>query len=339
MGGGGAVWDGMAFDPDAGLIYVGTGNAEPWPEGLREQKGKDNLYVCSILAVQIDTGQLRWHYQMVPGDAWDFDSVQQMTLAELPIKGRTRKVIMQANKDGFFYVLDRLTGEFLSAEPYVQVNWAKGIDEKTGRPIINPEAHYGADAITISPGGGGGHNWSPMSFNPRTGLMYIPASTANSWTYASEAVYTPRWDWANGTVRGAKAVLPAPPMIGPAPPEGSGSRGALVAWNPVTQKMAWRMPGGGALGGGTVTTAGNLVFQVLSDGHLLAYSADKGEKLLEVETGLHSGMGPPITFEVDGKQYVAVMGGMGTVRPRPGAAPQTAAAMATPKLVTFALNQ
>jgi quinohemoprotein ethanol dehydrogenase len=275
----------------------------------------------------------------VPGDAWDFDSVQQMTLADLPIKGRTRKVIMQANKDGFFYVLDRLTGEFLSAEPYVQVNWAKGVDEKTGRPIINPEAHYGADAISISPGGGGGHNWSPMSFNPKTGLMYIPASTANSWTYASEAVDTPRWDWANGTVRGAKAVLPAPPMIGPAPPEGSGSRGALVAWNPVTQKMAWRMPGGGALGGGTATTAGNLVFQVISDGHLLAYSADKGEKLLEIETGLHSGMGPPITFEVDGKQYVAVMGVLGSFRPRPGAGPQTAAAMATPKLLTFALGQ
>src|SRR5579863_2306835 len=196
MGGGGAVWDGMAYDPEADLLYVGTGNAEPWPGELRKAKGadvgakgspgKDNLYTASILAVHVQTRELKWHYQMTPGDSWDFDSVQQMILADLNINGRPRKVIMQANKNAFYYVIDRITGEFISAQPFSQVTWAKGIDQKTGRPMVNPEALYGADPITISPGGGGAHNWSPMSFNPNTGLIYIPTSTANSFTYASE---------------------------------------------------------------------------------------------------------------------------------------------------------
>ena len=138
-GGGGAVWDGIAYDPESGLVYAGTGNAEPWAESLRNSAGKEDLYVCSIVAVSVETGELKWHYQMVPGDSWDFDSVQQMILADLNINGKTRKVIMQANKDGFYYVLDRVTGEFISAQPFSKVTWAKGIDQKTGRPIVNPE--------------------------------------------------------------------------------------------------------------------------------------------------------------------------------------------------------
>jgi quinohemoprotein ethanol dehydrogenase len=336
-GGGGAVWDGMAFDPEANLVYVGTGNAEPWPEQLRQSKSKDNLYVCSILAVQVDTGELKWHYQMVPGDSWDFDSVQQLILADLTINGRPRRVIMQANKDAFYYVLDRITGEFISAQPFSQVTWAKGIDPKTGRPMVNPEALYGADPVTISPGGGGAHNWSPMSFNPNTGLTYIPTSTANSFTYAAEAEFNPRQGVTTGTVRPAPApTRPAPPAIGPAPLEGGRGRGALVAWDPVTQEIRWRVPGGGGIGGGTVTTAGNLVFQVINDGRLLAYSADKGEKLLDVQTGLRSGMGPPITYSVDGKQYVAVMGGVGTVTGNAG--PQNVETPNRPKLLTFVLD-
>ena len=248
-----------------------------------------------------------------------------------------RKVIMQANKDGFYYVLDRVTGEFLTADPYTQVNWAKGIDEKTGRPIINPEAHYKSEAITIAPGGGGGHNWAPMAFNPATGLMYIPGSMANSWTYAEAPTYTVNPGWANGTVRGAKSSLLPLPMIGPAPL--ADGKGALIAWNPVTRSIAWRAPGGGPLGGGALTTAGNLVFQVINDGRLLAYSADKGEKLLEINTGLRSGMGPPITFSVGGKQYVAVMGGMGTVPPRLGSEPGTGPSVfPLPKLLTYVVD-
>ena len=194
-GGGGAVWDGFAYDADADLIYVGTGNAEPWAQQLRTKTPKDNLYACSILAVSSSTGELKWHYQVVPGDIWDFDSVQHLILADLTDTvhgGRPRKVIMQANKNGFFYVIDRLTGEFISAGPFSRVTWAKGIDPKTGRPIVNPQALYGLDAIQITPGGGGAHNWSPMSFNPAAGLVYIPTSTLNTFTYQQEPAYNPR---------------------------------------------------------------------------------------------------------------------------------------------------
>ncbi|HEY7188197.1 MAG TPA: PQQ-dependent dehydrogenase, methanol/ethanol family [Vicinamibacterales bacterium] len=337
-GGGGAVWDGAAYDPELGLVYVGTGNAEPWAYQHRSSRGKDNLYVCSILAVDVDTGELKWHYQVVPGDNWDFDSVQHLILADLTINGRPRKVIMQANKDAFFYVIDRVTGQFISAGPFSQVTWAKGIDPKSGRPIVNEEAFYGTDAILISPGGGGAHNWSPMSFSPMTGLVYIPTSTNNSFTYAAEMPFAPRPGASTGTVRPAPTpVKTPPPAIGPPPIEGPGGRGALVAWDPVAQQMRWRNPGGGGIGGGTLATAGNLVFQVLSDGRFLAYSADKGEKLLEIQTGLRSGMGPPITYRIDGRQYLALMGGVGSVTVG-NAGPGNAATPFSPKLLTFALD-
>lgn len=403
MGGGGTVWDGFAYDPEAELVYIGTGNGGPWPEELRQSKGKDNLYVCSILAVHVDNGELKWYYQVVPGDSWDYDSVQQLTLADLTINGRQRKVIMQANKNGFFYVLDRITGEFISAQPFAQVTWAKGIDPKTGRPIVNPEAHYGEETVTLSPGPGGAHNWAPMSFNPNTGLVYIPTSTSSSANFSIEQnfVFKPGQtnlgitrggrgggpgaapgDGRGGTPAGPDAppdaaagtapqppTAPAtppntirPPAIGPAPVEGQ--RGSLVAWDPVNQKERWRVPGGASIGGGTLTTAGNLVFQVIPDGRVLVYSADKGEKLLEIQTGLRGGMGPPITYQMGGKQYVSVMGGTGVVVPRVGggeggganAAPAAAAGPAEnagqrgaqpgasapppipPKLLTFVLD-
>jgi PQQ-dependent dehydrogenase (methanol/ethanol family) len=317
LGGGGTVWDGFAFDPDTNLVFVGTGNGGPWPEELRKSKGKDNLYVCSILAVNIDTGDLKWHYQNTPGDSWDFDSVQGFILADLSINGRSRKVLMQANKNGFYYVLDRVTGAFISAQPFATVTWAKGIDQETGRPIINPEAHYdhGGGTVTVQPGAGGGHNWSPMSYNPNTGLVYIPTTTTSSTTYAVDPNFTYVPGRSNtGRLRGNLAGDPAnPPKTLPAigPPLPEGARGMLVAWDPVTQRERWRTPGGGGIGGGTVTTAGNLVLQVINDGRLMAYTADKGEKLLEIQTGLRGGMGPPITFMLDGKQYVALMGGTG----------------------------
>jgi quinohemoprotein ethanol dehydrogenase len=339
LGGGGAVWDGIAYDPDTDLVYAGTGNAEPWPEEFRGVKGKDGLYACSILAVHASTGELAWHYQTVPDDTWDFDSVQQMMLTELTINGRPRKVIMQASKNGFFYVLDRVTGEFISAEPYAKVNWAKGVDPKTGRPIVNPGARYGHEPVTIFPSAGGAHNWSPMSFNPSTGLVYISGNTASSWTFASVDQFEAKTDRTsnNGLVR----PMPMPrennlPVIGPEPLPGTGSRGALIAWDPVKQQIRWRMPGGGGIGGGTVSTAGNLVFQVINDGRLLAYSADKGEKLLEIQTGLKSGMGPPITYQLDGKQYVALMGGIGTVIGNAG--PQNSPTAIPPKLLVYMLD-
>jgi len=339
FGGGGAVWDGFAYDAEADLIYVGTGNAEPWAQSLRTATPKDNLYVCSILAVSASTGELKWHYQVVPGDIWDFDSVQHLVLADLTIGGRARKVIMQANKDGFFYVLDRLSGEFISAGPFSRVTWARGIDSKTGRPIVNAQALYALDAISISPGGGGAHNWSPMSFNPLSGLVYIPTSTANSWTYQAEAKYNPRPGMMTGTTRPMPAAtVPPPPAIGPEPLGDSGPRGALVAWDPIGQKMRWRQPGGGGIGGGTMTTAGNLVFQAVNDGRLLVYSADKGDKLAEIQTGLKSGMGPPITYRLDGKQYIALMGGVGAAAPGGNAGPGNQPTPFSPKLIVFAVD-
>jgi quinohemoprotein ethanol dehydrogenase len=373
LGGGGTVWDGMAYDPDADLLYVGTGNGGPWPEELRKSKGKDNLYVCSVLAVKPDTGELKWYFQMVPGDSWDFDSVQQLLLADLIIRGKQRKVIMQANKNGFYYVLDRVSGQFISGQPFARVTWAKGLNEETGRPIVNKESYYTtSESVTISPGPGGAHNWSPMSFNPSTGLVYIPTSPGTSSTYAVEANFNYKPGQTNlgifrpanpaaaaaagPDIAGAGAASqppkqsvtarPNPPGIGPEPPEGQ--RGILVAWDPVAQKERWRNPGGGNIGGGTVTTAGNLVLQVINDGRLVAYSADKGEKLFEFQTGLRGGMGPPITYMLDGKQHVSLMGGTGVVVPRDAAqAAQQAAQQANqppgpgpvlPKLLTFVLD-
>jgi quinohemoprotein ethanol dehydrogenase len=354
LGGGGTVWDGMAYDPDADLLYVGTGNGGPWPEELRKSKGKDNLYLCSILAIKPDTGDLKWYYQNVPGDSWDYDSVQQLLLADVTINGQQRKVLMQANKDGFYYVLDRVTGQFISGQPFASVTWAKGLDERTGRPFVNPEAHYGTEAITISPGPGGAHNWAPMSFNPATGLVYIPTTNGSSSNFAIDTKFEIKPGRSNlGVVRGAPpadgigfappppAKLPPPPAIGPEIPPGT-QRSELVAWDPVTQKQRWRTEGGGSTGGGTVTTAGNLVIQVIPDGRLVAYSADKGEKLLDIQTGLRGGMGPPITYQVDGKQYIALMGGLGIVVARsaePGAPPPPANPQTVfPKLMTFVLD-
>ena len=304
MGGGGSVWDGMAYDFETNTVYAGTGNAEPWPEKFRGAKGLDNLYTCSIVALDANTGKLKWHYQEVPNDNWDLDAVGGFILTDLKIKGRTRKVIMQAPKDGVFYVLDRVTGEFISAAPFVQVNWTKGFDEKTGRPFINPEALYdNKTPVQIYPTGGGAHNWAPMSYNPAAGLVYLPASFGNYIFLAADEVigYPFGHPGVAFPAAGVKPVVP--PIIGPEPL--AGQRGVLEAWDPVNQKLVWQTPGGGAMGGGTVTTAGNLVFQVIGDGRLLAYGADKGEKLLEIRTN-RNGAAPPITYMVDGKQYVAI---------------------------------
>ena len=353
LGGGGSVWDGMAYDPEADLLYVGTGNGGPWPEELRKSKGKDNLYLCSILAVKPDTGELKWHYQVVPGDSWDFDSVQQLLLADITVRGQPRKVLMQANKNGFYYVIDRITGQFISGKPFATLNWAKGLDERTGRPFVNAAAHYDEDVVTIMPGPGGAHNWSPMSFNPTTGLVYIPTSMVSSSTYAVDKDFVYKPGQSNlGVRRGAPpadggrapnlaATVPDLPVIGPAaPPEGQ--RQVLMAWDPVTGQERWRAQGGGSIGGGTLTTAGNIVFQVIPDGRFVAYTADKGEKLMEIQTGLRGGMGPPMTYQIDGKQYITLSGGLGVVVGRnvePGTPPPPVTAQTiTPKVLTFVLD-
>jgi PQQ-dependent dehydrogenase (methanol/ethanol family) len=335
FGGGGAVWDGMAYDAETNTVFAGTGNAEPWPEKFRGgDKHLDNLYTCSIVAVDGNTGKLKWHFQTTQDDVWDYDSVGQLMLADLTIKGRTRKVIMQAPKNGVFYVLDRVSGEFISAEPFVKVNWAKGFDEKTGRAIINTDAFYDdKKTVLIYPSGGGAHNWAPMSYNPTTGLVYLPASYG-TFTYraADEVVETPVGHLGIAFGRGGATPPVTPmPIIGPEPPDGK-MGGVLEARDPVTQKIVWQRPGGGASGGGTVSTAGNLVFQVLGNGHLLAYTADKGEKLLDINTNRNAA-GPPITYMVDGKQYVAFLAGAG--RPPQTNGPNDAKVDNAPMLFVF----
>jgi PQQ-dependent dehydrogenase (methanol/ethanol family) len=347
LGGGGSVWDGISYDPESELLYVGTGNAEPWPQALRTKDvstGHDNLYVASIVAVNVNTGELKWHYQMVPGDQWDYDSVQQMTLADLQINGKTRKVIMQANKNGFFYVLDRITGEFISAAPFSRVSWAKGVDPKTGRPIINPEVMYGKDPQPVSPGGGGAHNWSPMSFNPQTGLVYIPSRGWDTFNYAVNYDFKPDPNRVGGASQtglnnNAAGLTRRPPasFIGPEPLEG-GNVSTLVAYDPVKQEIRWRVPVGNGRYGGTMSTASNLLFQVAPDGRLIVYSAEKGERILELPTGLKNGMGPPITFAVDGKQYIALMGGSGGTQSPGTTNPGAVTTPQKPMLLVFGLD-
>ena len=327
-GGGGAVWDGFAYDPETNLVYVGTGNAEPWVQKFRGAQGLDNLYTCSILAVDLNTGQLKWHYQAVPNDNWDFDNVQQLMLLDLNINGRMRKVITQAAKDGFFYVLDRATGEFISAEPFVKVSWALSMG-KDGRPVVNPAAYYDQEPISIYPTGGGAHNWSPMSYNPNTGLVYIPSSYS-SFPYQAAATFRPG---STGYVRPQGQTKIIEPTMGPEPP--AGARGGLQAWDPVKQQLRWNVEGGGGIGGGTSTTAGNLVFQVINDGRFRAISADKGEVLYEVKIA-RTGMAAPITYEVDGKQYVAFVGGLGRAANATG--PNNAKVDNAPMMFVFTLD-
>jgi quinohemoprotein ethanol dehydrogenase len=314
-GGGGTPWDAFAYDPEAKLLYVGTGNGSAWDRKLRSPGGGDNLYLSSIVALHVQTGGLAWYYQETPGDQWDYTAVQQMTLAELQIGGRKRKVIMQAPKNGFFYVLDRITGELLSAQPYAKVTWAKGVDMKTGRPIETRQARYGEQSETQWPGPGGAHNWQPMSFNPNTGLMYIPA-VEGSFNYVRERDFkrVPGF-WNMGidlNARVGNKDIPELPQSEYETGTGTevGAASSLLAWDPVVARPRWRIKYKSETGGGTLTTAGNLVFQGLSDGRLVAYTADTGEKLWETQVG-NAIMAAPSTWSLDGKQYVSVLVGWG----------------------------
>ena len=328
LGGGAAVWNGMAYDPESDIVYVGTGQPGPWT--LQARGPGDNLFSDCILAVRGATGKLLWYYQEVPGDIWDLDSIADLMLADLQINGKTRQVVMHAPKDGFFYVLDRRTGELLSADPWVTVNWSSGVNLKTGRPVINPEAYYGREAVAVTPGPGGGHVWPPWSYNPTTGLVYIPSTIGQTYDYMADldfkasptdvgpngkAQYNMAMSIKRPAATGAAAAgvhsdvatTPAPSTPSPLPaigPEGHGN--ILVAWDPVAQKERWRGLSAGFNSGGSLAM-GNLVLSSVNT-RLLVYRADDGEQLLDVTTGL-SQMGPPMTFMIDGKQYIAVAGG------------------------------
>ncbi len=298
-GGGGTAWDTIAYDPELDLLYVGTGNGSPWSRYVRSPGGGDNLFVSSILALRPDTGRMVWYYQTTPGDNWDYTSTQQIMLADLEIGGRTRKVLMQAPKNGFFYVLDRESGELLSADPFAEVNWAKGVDLETGRPIEVEGNDYRKQIVLVRPSPHGAHNWHPMSFNPQTGLVYIPAQEI-PYTFRLDPDYRYRpGAWNLGYDFTVAEEFPRELVSG-----------HLLAWDPVARKEVWRAQYAGPWNGGTLSTGGNLVFQGTAHGTFVAYRASDGEKLWETPAGTGI-VAAPITYELDGEQYVVVMAGWG----------------------------
>jgi PQQ-dependent dehydrogenase (methanol/ethanol family) len=308
-GGGGTAWDSLVYDPELDLLYIGTGNGSPWNRELRSPGGGDNLYLSSIVALRPDTGEYVWHYQVTPADNWDYTATQQMVLAELEIEGEMRSVIMQAPKNGFFYVLDRKTGELLSAEKFGRVTWATHVDMETGRPVESKFANYqenGGSFIWPSPYGA--HNWQPMSFSTKTGLMYIPVQSIPSYFSAVKEVMYRVNRWNTGvdlnTNRDPKSWVAgrasADALI----------YGELVAWDPVKRKRAWKVHHSKPSNGGILSTAGDLVFQGTWDGTFAAYDAYNGKKLWQYKSD-SAVLAGPMTYELDGEQYIAVAQGSG----------------------------
>jgi len=314
QGGGGTVWDSITYDPELDRVYVGVGNGGPWNQQVRSPGGGDNLFLASIVALDRRTGHYLWHYQATPGDTWDSTATQNMVLATLRIDGKERRVLMQAPKNGFFYVIDRDTGKLLSAKNIVPmrkasetpngqpISWAYGVDLKTGRPLENPEARYlnGTTAI-VHPVGPGAHGWQPMAFSPLTGLVYLPVQDFAS-TFKTNPDYQPGpFLRASGIVN--PGAIPQDVKIRAAIPRQLGAR--LVAWNPVTQQEVWRVPYDYAGNGGVLTTTGGLVFECKAGGEFVAYDATTGERLWAFDVQA-TAQGGPISYALGGDQYVAI---------------------------------
>ncbi len=309
-GGGGTAWDSFAYDEKRDLLYIGTGNGAPWSRAERSPDGGDNLFLASIVAVRGETGEYVWHYQTVPGDTWDYTATQHMILAELEIDGSKRDVIMQAPKNGFFYVLDRETGELLSAENIMPVNWATHIDMETGRPVEVQGARYDetGSAMKITPGPAGAHSWHPMSYSPDTGLVYIPAKQ-EPFIYRHDSNYEAQ---AIGMNIGVNFWDPVE-EINELPPEwGPEYQGHLLAWNPVTQAEVWRATQTTSENGGVLSTAGGLVFQGNSDGEMVAYDDATGARLWSAPTQTAI-IAPPVTYSINGEQHLVVVAGWGGI--------------------------
>ena len=308
LGGGGTVWDAISYDPELGLVYIGVGNGTPWNRNLRSPEGGDNLFLASIVALEAATGRYVWHYQTVPGETWDFTATQHIMLANLELDGRMRKVLMQAPKNGFFYVLDRATGELLSAQPYVEVNWASGIDLRSGRPMEVEGARYEAKPFTAIPAAPGAHNWQPMAYHPGHGLVYIPAQDS-AWTYSGvETIDYARVKYSTG-IDAAAASMPEDPAIQREVHQSI--RGYLIAWDPLAQRARWTVEHPVPWNGGVLATAGDLVFQGTADGNFKGFAADSGEELWSADVQT-AALAAPVTYAVDGTQYIAVMTGWGS---------------------------
>jgi len=309
LGGGGTVWDAMAYDSELDLMYIGVGNGSPWNQAYRSPGGGDNLYLSSIVALRPKTGEYVWHYQTTPGETWDYTATQHIMLADLDIGGIKRKVLMQAPKNGFFYVLDRATGKLISANNYAPVNWASSIDLKTGRPIENPDARIDKTGkpFVAAPGPGGAHNWQTMAFDPKAGLVYIPVQEA-AFPYIPEANWKNAALGFNTGIDFAASAMPADPRIRAG--AAAATKGALIAWDPVAQKERWRVTFKGPWNGGLLATAGGLVFQGNSASEFAVYDTAKGSKLwsTDVQTGI---VAAPVTYSIKGEQYIAVLAGWG----------------------------
>jgi quinohemoprotein ethanol dehydrogenase len=297
--GDGNPWDSFSYDPQTALLYVGTGNGGWVDQPGNIHKG-DELFVSSILAIHVRSGRMTWYYQTTPGDIWDYDATQNMVLADLEVGGGTRKVLMQASKNGFFYVVDRVSGQLISAEKYVRVNWAQGIDPKTGRPIVDPRGNYAHDTRLVFPSGNGGHNWPGMAFDPEKKLAFIPARDSGG----LYSVSVPTWFY-----HGYAPELSTGDVM-------KNTHGALIAWDPVRQQPAWQVVLKTVNNGGVLATAGGLVVQGTQDGFLRFYSADDGRLLHEVFTGTGI-VAPPVTYELDGMQYFAFAAGWTGFNPEP----------------------
>ncbi len=318
LGGGGTVWDAIVYDAAFDQLLIGVGNGSPWNQRVRSPGGGDNLFLTSIVALDAQTGRYKWHYQTTPGETWDYTATQPIILADLGIGGTQRQVAMQAPKNGFFYVIDRANGKLISAQPFVPleperetppgapISWAYAVDTTTGRPIENPSARYPRGTVVVRPSPFGAHNWHPMSYSPLTGLVYIPAQEM-AFDFTHDAGFTARAGlWNTGLVMGA---VPVDPQV----PEAlrSSTQGMLLAWDPVAQREVWRAPRLGAWNGGTLATAGGLVFQGTVDGRFLAMHAGTGAELWSYDTRAATLAGP-VAYQAGGEQYVAVLGGYGS---------------------------
>jgi quinohemoprotein ethanol dehydrogenase len=331
-GGGGNAWHGFTYDADLDVLYIGTGNGSPWNRKIRSPGGGDNLFLCSIVALNPDTGAYLWHYQTTPGEVWDYNSNMDIVLADLMTDDKIVKAILHAPKNGFFYVINRETGKLISAEPFVETTWASHIDLKTGKPVEIEGARYDNGPFDIAPNAWGAHSWQAMSYNPQTRLAYIPSMHQAS-RYSDEGVDIENWqavDFSGGTGVG---LLPAEsqPKSYPA---------SLQAWDPVKQELAWSIPQDNFWNAGTLTTGGNLVFQGRSDGEFLAYNAETGEIIWTFDAGLGISA-PPITYKINGRQYISLLVGFGGGYARGGLEAHKLGwsyRMHTRRLITFSLD-
>ena len=321
-GGGGSAWDGLAYDAESELVYLGTAHASPYQIELKQRGGNDQLYTAAIVAIHADTGAYAWHYQATPGDGWDYDATAKLVLADLTIDGKPRKTILQANKNGFFYVLDRLTGEFLSGRPFAYSNWSKGLDPATHRPIPNPAADWQVSPKLIFPAPIGAHGWQPMSYSPASGLVYIPvADAAMVYVDTSQrrmqtiegnfklAFFFPD-DYDPTALQSLFGNLPDLQTLARQSPQPPHARGLLRAFDPLTGRVVWERMGAGVWDGGVLSTAGNLVIRGDAAGALNVYAADTGKLLKKIDTGT-SILAAPMTYRVKDTQYVSVMAGYG----------------------------